>query len=68
MKKRNKGFMLSKETVRNLTMPVLDQEMAAIIAGTAGGTPSKPNSFPCCMDLLPQVVPQVRRKPRKPRK
>lgn len=74
MKKREKRFILAKETVRNLTAPTLDRDMAAIRGGTAGGPPSKGNSIPCCEALLPAAVPQgqgpaqgksqVQRKPR----
>lgn len=64
MMKREKGFRFSKETLRNLTVAVLERDLAAVAAGTAPGTLSHANSWPCCPPDARVVQPQSRRKSR----
>jgi len=71
MKKTRAKLMLTRETLRSLTRPVLDRDMEAIIGGTVGTTTSSPNDTkPCCTYFLPggnqaQVKVQVQREPRR---
>jgi hypothetical protein len=64
--KSDQRLILAKDTLWNLTTPLLDRDLAAIAAGTAGGTPSKLTSVPCCGPDVPVTAPkaEIRRKPR----
>jgi hypothetical protein len=68
--KKTRKLMLTKETLRSLTSPLLARDMEAIVGGTVGTTGSSPNDTrPCCTYFLPggnqpQVKVQVQRKPR----
>jgi len=71
MKKTRTTLVLTKETLRSLTRPLLARDMEAIIGGTVGTTGSSPNDTrPCCTYFLPggnqgQVKVQVQPKPRR---